>query len=167
MCWSWTRRSTEVVHLLQESSFFSKFSKNFLKYPASEICTLWNSSFRLPKGLTSAAGWVWRFVSSHLFTGVWGLSIAVLPLLRIHRLAFVGGPRNLFPVAGWDTMLVQTLILRAVWISYLLRRHIPETHEAQIHMLRLRHCRSLFQVDFLNSLWHGALLPDQNRKKFS
>ena len=68
----------------------------------------------------------------------WNLNkLVLLPLLSIHQWPFVGGPRNLFPVAGWDTMLVQTLIHRAVWISCLLRRNFPETREVQIHRLRL------------------------------
>ena len=172
ICWFCALRSPRGGASSARFTFFLVLLKTFSKYPALEICTFWNSSFRLPKGRTStlrrlfpAAGWVWRFVSSPLFPGVWGLSIALLPPLRIHCRAFVGGPRRLFPAAGWDIMLVQILILWAVQISYLLSRNFPQVREVQIHKLRLCHCWSLFQVAFLNALWHGALLPDRIRKK--
>ena len=137
-------------------TFFLTFLTTFSKYPELEIRTFGNSSFRLPKGRTSslrrlfpAGGWADSSLRT-CFLVVWGLSTVLLPLLRIHCRAIVSGSRGLFPAAGW---------------AYSLRRNFPHAPEVQIRRLRRCHCRSLFQVAFLNPLWHGALFPDRIRKK--
>ena len=168
---AWSRRSEASSARI---TFFFKFLKTFSKYTELEICK--NGEFQLPPPegmdlLPFANCFQLRAeLKIRLFAPVsciWGVSIALLHLLRIHCRAIVGGPRTLFPAAGWDTMLVQTLIHQAVCISYLLRRNFPHAREVQIHRLRLCHCPSLFQVAFLSSLGRDTLLPDRIRKKMA
>ena len=150
-------------------TLFLRFLTTFSKYPESEICMLWKSIFRLTRDgpLPFADCFQLRVeLKIRLIAPVsWCFEVcASFCCLSWECRAIVSGPRRLFPAAGWDTTLVQTLI---PWISYLLRKKFPHAREVQIHKLRLCHCRSLFQVAFLNSLWHGAMIPNRIRKKLA
>ena len=114
----------------------------------------------------SSCGLSWTFVSLPLFPGVWGWSIVLLPFFE----NTLSGHRQL------PTQIVSSCLLGhhcgpnidspgCSDFSYFLRKNFPHAREVQIHRLRLCHCRSLFQVAFLNALRHGVLLPDRITRK--
>ena len=137
-------------------NFFRKFLKTFLRYRWSEIRILYIlTSLQFP-----GAGWTWRFISPPQFPSAGRLSVILLLLLRTRCWVLVDVSRQ-FLAAGWNTNLIQFMILRAIRIAQILRKIFLRTQEVTWHQIqrsRFRNCRTFFRSTFLSSLGRDTLL---------